>query len=208
MHLPGSRGQQQIEDYYDSSGSITTGGTAQLILPQRKSCSFLLIANVSTGPLMIQVGIRPATAVLTNGVVTSVTVNDAGFGFQVPPDVFFWGGGNANDPMTLGGTMPDWPSPSKAAAGRAIMGASGISGLNVSSIEIDNGGSGYTAAPFVYLRPQRIDPTGVGIPSASVGIPLGANGGNYYVNGTTCPSTAIAIWGATTGQAFTVKWMP
>jgi hypothetical protein len=209
MNLVGSRQQQQIDDYFDYSNTITTGGTAQLCLPQRKSCSKLVIANISNGILLIQIGVMPATATIANGTVSAVSVNDAGFGFQCPPDVFFLGGGNANDPVSYGATMPGWPTPNHQAQGRAIMGASAISGKQINSIEIDNPGSGYTSAPFVYVRAARHDPTGVGLAAnASGSIPLAANGGAYYVNGTACPTTAISIYGATTGQAYTVKWMP
>jgi hypothetical protein len=209
MYWPGTRGQQQIDDMYDYSGSITTGGTAQLLLPQSKSRSFLLIVNTSTLSMNLQFGcgLQP-TAVLTSGVVTSVTVNDVGFGYQLPPDVMFLGGGNANDPVSKGATMPDWPTPPHPAQGRALMTTSAVSGLKVSSIDINDGGVGYTAAPFVFLRANRADPTGVGLPSATAGIPLAANGGNYYVNGTTCPTSAIAIFGSVTGLTYTVKWMP
>ena len=203
MRLIGAKGQQLVDDYYDNSGTITAGGTAQLLLPQRKACSHLVIANNSTGVLMVQFGIRPAVATLTSGVVTSVTVPDAGFGFLYPPTLLFLGGGNINDPtMSTGATMPDWPSVNSPAQARAVLTAGAIS-----SVLLDNGGSGYLAAPYVFIQADRRDPTGVGIPSATVGIPIAA-GGAYYVNGTACPTSAIAIWGATTGQAFTCKWMP
>lgn len=208
MYLPGARGQQQIDDYYDYSGTITTGGVAQLALPQRKSCSFLLVANVSTGILQIQIGVQRAIATISGGAVTGVTVPDAGFGFTKPPAILFGGGGNANDPVTSGGTMPDWPSPYNVAQAAPIMGTSSISGQTIASIALITGGAGYLSAPYVHILADRSDPTGVGIASATAGIPLQASGGSYYVNGTACPSTAISIWGATTGQAYTVKWMP
>lgn len=208
MIRQGSRNQQQIDDYYDYSGTIATGGTAQLLLPQRKSCSHLVIANLSSGAMQVQFGIAPATAVLTSGKVTSVTVNDAGFGFLAPPDIFFFGGGTSGDLVTYGATMPDWPAPPSVASARAIMTSSAISGLQISSIEVDSGGSGYLAPPFVYVRAKRIDPTGVGLASATTGIPLLPNGGSYYINGTACPTSALSIWGASTSQVYTVKWMP
>ena len=209
MYLVGSRGQQQVDDLYDYSGSITTGGTAQLLLPQSKSRSTLLVVNLSSLSMNLQFGCGLApTAVLTSGVVTSVTVNDTGFGYTDAPEVMFLGGGNQGDPQTRGGTMPDWPAPTKPARGRAIMATSALGGLKVSSIEIDDGGAGYLAPPFVYLRALRTDPTGVGLPTAVLGVPLAANGGNLYVNGTTCPSSAIAIFGSVTALPYTVKWMP
>lgn len=202
MQLVGSRAQQQVDDYFDYSGTIATGGTPQLLMPQRKSCSHLVIANLSAEALNIQFGVLPATAGLTNGAVTSVTVNDAGFGFLVPPEVMFLGGGNAGDVATQGATMPDWPAPFRPAKGRAILTAGAIS-----SIEIDDPGSGYLAVPYVAVRASRRDPNGVGIPSATRGIQLPANTGIFVLNGTSCPTVAISVYGGTAGQAYTAKWM-
>ncbi len=208
MILIGARQQTTIDSYFDASGTITTGGTAQLLLPQRKSCSHLVVSNVSTVAMQIQFGVAPAKAVLTNGVVTSVTVSDAGFGFQCAPDVFFFGGGNNGDLTSYGATMPGWPPPANVAVGNAVMGTSSIAGLRINSIALSNGGSGYSAPPFVQVVPSRRDPTGVGLASSSLGIPLQANGGSYYINGTSCPTEAISIWCGTTGAAFTCKWLP
>ncbi len=206
MKFPGIGGQQAIHDYYDASGTIATGGTAQLLLPQRKSCSGLFIQNISPGNLYIQVGVRPATATLTNGVVTSVSVNDAGMLFNQPPQVLFLGGGNQGDPTTYGGSLIGWPTPAHPAKGRAVMtGSAGA--LTIASITVDDGGSGYLVAPYVYILPQRTDPTGVGVPSATAGIAILANGGNFGGFNLTVPTTAISIFGATTGQAYTCKWM-
>ena len=167
-----------------------------------------MIANNSTGVLMLQFGIRGGVATVSGGVVTAVSVADAGFGFNCAPLVELLGGGNANDPATYGATMAGWPAPSDAATAVAVMSASSISGLQVASITVTHGGASYLTAPYVFLRPSRRDPTGVGLPSASVGVPLLPNGGSYYINGTACPTDAIAIFGGTTGQAFTCKWMP
>lgn len=202
MKMVGTAGQQHADDYYDYSGTITTGGTAQLCLPQRKSCSFLMIVNNSSGPLTIEFGLQRATAVLTGTAVSSITLVNNYFGLIYPPTVTILGGGNANDPtMGTGATMPDWPSPFNPAQAVAT-----ISGGSVSAITVSNGGSGYTAPPYVYLTPDRRDPTGVGQCSLTFGSTLTSYGSNYYVNGTMCPTSAISIWGATTGQAYSVKW--
>lgn len=203
MNLIGSRGQQVVDDLYDGSGTIIAGGTPQLVLPQRKSCSLLLIENISDTDMLFQIGIAPATAVLTSGVVTSVTVNDAGFGLLLPPDIEFFGGGNLGDQMSQGATMPDWPSVSRPARAHAV-----LSGGAISSIVVDDGGSGYLAPPFAYVRPKRTDPTGVGIPSATAGILLKAGGGQASFDATMCPTTAISVYCATTGKAYTIKWAP
>jgi hypothetical protein len=213
MKLVGARGQQQQDFLYDYSGSITTGGTAQLCLPQRKSCSFLSIQNTSNSNLFIQLGLRPATATISSGAVTSVAVVDAGFGFQFPPNIFFFGGAlnfpGALPGPNLGATMPGWPAPNAAAQAYAAMATSSISGQSISSIVVTNGGSGYTVAPYVFIQPLYGDPTAAGLPSASatVGILLGGGGGAMTWNASAVPTDAVAIVGATTGQTFTVKWM-
>jgi hypothetical protein len=208
LQLVGSRDQAQQDFYFDASGTIIAGGTAQLLLPQRKSCSHLVIVNNSTGALVVQFGVLPGIATLTGGVVSSVSVPDAGFGFKAAPDIEFLGGGASNDPTTFGATMPGWPAPFNPARGIAVMGTSTLGGLQINSISVTFGGSGYLAPPYVMIRPRRTDPTGVGIPSAAAGIPLTASGGSYSINGTSCPTDAIAIWGATTSQAFACKWLP
>jgi hypothetical protein len=202
MKLVGVRGQQQIDDYFDASGTITAGGTAQLLLAQRKSCSSFFFQNLSTGNLYLQFGLRPATATLTSGVVSSIAVNDAGFGFNAPPSVFIWGGGNANDPASYGGALPGWPSPMHPATAVAT-----ISGGAINAINVTDGGSGYLVAPYVFVQALRSDPTGVGIPSATAGILVPASGGLFSIVDLTCPTTAVAVYGATTGQAYTCKWM-
>jgi len=86
------------------------------------------------------------------------------------------------------------------------MQSSSLGGLEIASIAIDDPGSGYLAAPYVAITADRTDPTGVGIASATEGILLSPTF-SYYLDGTTCVTTAISIWGATNGQAFTAKWM-
>ena len=77
MLLPGSRGQQQRDTFYDFSGTITAGGTPQLLLPERKSTSFLFIQNISSYQMFIKFGSAKAHAVLTNGAVSSVVAASA-----------------------------------------------------------------------------------------------------------------------------------
>ena len=207
MKLLGAGGQQRRDGWYDYSGTIQTGGNAQLLLPQGKSRSFLFIQNNSSGLLAYQVGVGRAIATISGGKVTSVSVSDAGFGFQLAPQIHFLGGGNNGDPTSFGGTMPDWPTPKQPARGIAVMSASSLGGLQISSITITDPGSGYLSAPYVFVQAAREDPTGVGVPSATVGPQLVTSGDNYVADATTCPTDAISIWGATTGQAFTCKWM-
>lgn len=202
MYLSGARGQQQVDNWYNLSGTITAASVSQLLLPQSKSRSFLAIINNSVGTLNIQVGVPAGTATLTSGVVTSITYPDAGFGFLQPPDVLLLGGGNANDPASQGATMPDWPPPSSPAIATAT-----IANGTISAISINFGGSGYLAAPFVFIVPKRTDPNGVGTARATTFL-LASNGGSLLVNGTMCPTAAISIWGGTLGQSFTCYWAP
>lgn len=207
MYLLQSAAQNRVDQLFDASGTITSGGTAQLMLPQSKSRAHLLIVNNSSAVLYIQIGVLPGKATISGGVVTGITVPDVGFGFQAPPDIFIYGGGNSNNLGSFGATMPDWPPPSSAAQAIAVMGSSPISGQNISSITVTSGGSGYLAAPYVNIVAKSYDPTGVGVPSATAGIQIPANGGQIVYNGTTCPTSAISVYGATTGQAYICKWM-
>src|SRR5262249_38636756 len=93
MRLVGS-GQQQRRDFlYSADGTITSGGTAQLVLAQSQSRSFLLLQNLSAGPLYVEIGAARATCTISNGAVASVSVANAGFNYTKPPVVRFLGGG-------------------------------------------------------------------------------------------------------------------
>ena len=214
MLLPGARSQNQRDLYYDNSGTITTGGTAQILLPERKSCSFLFIQNISDTEQYIKFGGAKATAVLTSGVVTSVTMNDKGFNYSLPPTVQFLGGGgksgwNYNDGRFVGCTLPGWPTPDDIATGQAVLAsASPLPGSFVNSITVGHGGSGYLTAPYVFIADNFNDPNGCATPSATSGVELNAGGGSWASNGTTCSTDPIAIYCATTGKAFTCLWLP
>lgn len=208
MYLPGSAGQSAAQhDFYDFSGTIATGGTAQLLLPQRKSCTHLIIANLSNGTMFLQFGLRRSTAAISSGAVSTITLVDAGFGFQVAPAIELLGGGVAGDPATKGATMPGWPAPFRPAQATPIMQASAISGLEIASITVNDGGAGYLVAPYVFVRADRTDPTGVGLPTSGAGVPI-LPGEKLIWNGTACPTSAISILGPDTSAAYTVKWMP
>jgi hypothetical protein len=219
MKLPGSS-QQQIGHYlYRADGTITSGGTAQVILGRSQSRSYLYLQNNSAGPLYAEIGTGGATATLTSGVVTSVTVTNAGIGFSNAPLVRFLGGGNAGNGGYTGLAQPGGAGPnsvlSKVGATQPV-GAVAIAhcvmtgsapNQTISSIVVDYGGAGYVLAPFVLIINSDLDPNGAAIPSNGVGILLGAGGGSKEYNGTVCPTDPVAIWGPTTGQAFTFRWM-
>lgn len=213
MYLVGAAGQQRQDNLYDASGTIAAGGTAQLLLPAAVSRSFLTIQNISDTNMFIKFGAARLTATLTSGVVSSVTVVDGGFGFTIPPVIAALGGGT--DPRMWGNTFvgvgqPGYPAPvagSKNVATahpcqlRAVLTA-GV----VTSVTVEDGGSGYKAAPYLHAYNNQLDPIGCATPSATSGILLLANGGSFFMNGTMCPTDPIAIFGATTGKAFTCVW--
>lgn len=74
-----------------------------------------------------------ATATISGGVVTGITINNGGSGYTTAPTVNFYGGGS----IVNGG--------SKARA------TATISGGVVTGITINNGGSGYTSAPSMII---------------------------------------------------------
>ena len=208
MQLVGAGNQSKYHYKYDASGTITTGGAAQLLLPQSPSRSMLLIQNTSLHNMYVEFGGARAVATITNGVVTSAAVTNAGFNYTKPPLVRFIGGGFAGNSSYLGLNVPMGEGPnSTLGPGRLARARVLLTANAVSSIVIDDGGEGYAIAPFMQLLNSDLDPYGCALPAANVGVYLAPAGGSYYVNGTSCPTDAIAIWGVTTADPFTCKWM-
>lgn len=202
MHLIGARGQIVRDHMFDASGTIIAGTTAQLILPERQQNSSLYLENLSSGNLLFEIGGARATATLTAGVVTSIAVTNAGFGYTVPPNVVFYGGGSAKkNPNYLCPGFPGNICPDHIAQAHAV-----LTGGAVSSIVIDFGGSQYVEPPMVFLQNSDNDPYGCAVPSATSGILLAPTGGAVTFNGTVCTTDAIAVYGATTGQAYCCKY--
>jgi hypothetical protein len=79
--------------------------------------------------------------------------------------------------------------------------------LSISSIVINDPGAGYAIAPYVFIMNSDLDPYGCAAPSATSGMLLSSNSAPYILNGTSCFTDAIAVFGATTGQAFLCRWM-
>ena len=201
MKLVGSGGQHVSHYMYDASGAVTTGGTAQLILPKAQARSFLMIENTSAGNLLFEFDGARATATLTSGAVSSTSITNAGFGYVKAPIVRFWGGGGPVGVPAYGGVgMPGEFAPQIPATGIAV-----LSGATVGSITITNPGVGYLTAPYVQLINSDLDPVGCAVPSATVGLLLAANG-SFTFNGTYCPTGTVSVFGASTGQAFVCKY--
>lgn len=210
MYLVGAQGQRVAHPMYDASGTITAGGTAQLVLPKARSRSAFLFQNTSTATMYLEFDGARATATLTNGTVTSCAITNAGFGFTSPPLITFLGGGFDNPnkiapTFTIAG-LPDYPAPSNFAQAHCVMGGAAPN-QTVSSIVIDNPGAKYSYPPYVLLTNDPSDPYGCAIPSTGVGI-LMPSGGLYSVNGTSCGTGSVSVYCGTTSATYACKYMP
>src|SRR5580658_5415673 len=100
MQLQGAGYQSRADILYDASGTITTGGTPQLLLGRSFSRSYLFIQPIGAASIFIKFGCARAHATVSNGKVTAITVDDAGNGFSFPPDIeLLGGGGNDGGPF-------------------------------------------------------------------------------------------------------------
>jgi hypothetical protein len=201
MHLPGIRGQASPTPFLDFSGSVTTGGTAQIVAPQQIGRSYLYFKNTSTADMWVGFGGARATATLSSGAVSSVTVTNAGFNYTFAPQVVFLGGGRSNALADGVGGGATFPAPSNPATAHCNM-AAGVALNKVNTITVDNAGSGYLAAPYVYLFSDPRDPFGVYLPAASSGILLAAASVPFVMDASICTTDAISVFGGTTGQTF------
>jgi hypothetical protein len=189
--------QQNLTPVYRADGSIAAGGTPQLILPRAAPRSSIIIQNTSaSNTIYLEFGCARATATLTNGAVTSITVTNAGFGFTYPPSVHFLGGGNPLNGRDLGLGYPNQDAPSNYAAAHCVLSSGAIS-----SIVIDNPGSGYAHAPYVQLLNDPNDNYGSAVPSATVGYKLTA-GSVFRESYNVVTTDTIAVYGGTTGDSW------
>jgi hypothetical protein len=189
--------QQVLTPVYRADGTIASGGTPQLILPRAAPRSSILIQNTSaTDTITIEFGCARATATVSGGKVTAVTVTNAGFGFTYAPSVHFLGGGNISNGRDLGLGYPNQYAPSNVATAHCV-----LSGGAISSIVIDNPGSGYDCAPYVQLLNDPNDNNGCAVPSATSGFKLAA-GASLYQAYNVVTTDSIAVYGANTGNSW------
>jgi hypothetical protein len=193
---PGIRNQTQLDDLLDFSGTITTGGAAQIVLPQQLRRLSLSIWNTSAANMTVGIGPPRPTATLSSSTVGSITVGNAGIGYTVPPVVRLLGGIVDGDYQT---------APSHPATAHAT-----LSGTGIGSITVDDPGIGYKVAPLIYLENPIVGPFGyLGggcfLPSISAGIPLPPGGGLNFGGSLLVPASALAVWGTNTNDAFAVK---
>ena len=212
MRIPGTKAQTAIDPLYDASGTITSGSAPQLVRPMVPSCSHFIFQNLSsTATMYLDFGSARATAALTSGVISSITVTNGGFGFTYPPIVRFSGGGYGQNTKNLGLNQPGGDGPNSAVkAGRGAKAHAVLTAGVVTSIVIDDPGAGYAIAPYVFLLNTTDDPYGCASPqtSSTIGgaIQVGA-GQSYYVNGTVCPTDPVAVFSSTASAPYTFKWM-
>jgi len=189
--------QQNLIPIYRADGTIAAGGTPQLILPRAAPRSSIIIQNTSTSDtIYLEFGCARATATVSGGKVTAVTVTNAGFGFTYAPSVHFLGGGNLLNGRDLGVGYPNQNAPSNYATAHCV-----LSGGAISSIVIDNPGSGYDCAPYVQLLNDPNDNYGCAVPSATVGYKLTA-GSVFRESYNVVTTDTIAVYGGTTGDSW------
>lgn len=189
--------QQNLTPVYRADGVIASGGTPQLILPRAAPRSSILIQNTSASDtITLEFGCARATATVSGGKVTAITVTNAGFGFTYPPIVRFLGGGNLLNGRDLGLGYPNQLSPTNYATAHCVLTSGAIS-----SIVIDNAGSGYDCAPYVQLLNDPNDNNGAAVPSATSGFKL-APGASLYQAYNVVTTDAISVYGASTGDSW------
>jgi hypothetical protein len=199
---PGIRGQTSLDDLVDFSGTITAGGTSQLVLPQQLRRLSLFIQNLhASAQLNVGMGPPRPVASISGGAVTSISVSsNAGLGYSVPPVVRILGGVFDGDYQT---------APSQVATAYATLSSPGPTGT-IASITVDHGGSGYQVAPLIYLENQINGPFGTlggGAfnPTATTGIALPAGQSMNFNGAFLTPTSALVLYGPTTGQGFCLK---
>ncbi len=211
MYFQNTKAQVRSDPIYDASGVIASGGT-QLVLPVHQSRAHFFFQNNGSHAMWLEFGSARATATITNGAVSSIAVTNAGFNFTYPPIVRFAGGGDAGNSQFLGLNQPGGEGPNSKliqaspATAHCTLTSSAVSLNKVNTIVVDEGGSGFVIAPYVFIMNSELDPYGCAVPSSGVGIQLASSGGNIWYNGTACPTDSVSVFG-TAADAFTCKWM-
>lgn len=191
MLLQGMRGQPNLDSALDFSGSIATGGAAQLALNQQPGRCYLYLQNTSSAILTVGMGPATATATLSGETVSSVAVANKGIGYTVPPQVLFLGGQYPGDLQH---------APSDSAKGFAV-----LSSDTIKSVTVSHAGSGYSVAPYVlFVNPAPSLGGGAYLPSASAGIVLSTNAA-LIMETSFVTTDPIAVYGDTTGQTYVCK---
>jgi len=203
---PGGNNPQSIDQYVDKTiyGPTAPGYTStdQRIAGPGQVVKTASASSVGTGYVTNDIVIltggndgsvvtATATATVSSGVVTAVTLNSAGSGYTIPPTVILYGGGGTGAVVT------------------ATLSGGGVS----STFTINNGGSGYTSAPTVVFA------TGNNIPAqatvtASAGVVSALTLTNQGSGYQSVPTGFVKLTGAgtsVTGGTYTIgggAWLP
>ena len=208
-------GDQHVRHFtYYADGQIASATLPQLVLPENTSRSSVFFMNTSSAIMWYGFGSARATCTISGGAVATVTITNAGFGFTRAPLVQFLGGGTLNqqgiipaNSSYVGAGGPGFPSPSNVATGHAV-----LTGSTVSSIVIDNPGSGYVTAPYVFVYNSVLDPNGCFDPSALQNAAAGSGfqlypGQSVYESHTAVTTDPLAVFCATLTSTFACRWM-
>lgn len=201
MHLTGTQNQISRDTLF--CADVTLTGSAQLVLAQSLSRGFLMLQNIGSHAMQVEFGSARGVATISSGGVSSVAVSNAGFNFTKPPVVRFFGGGNNGNSSYLGLNQANGASPSHVAQAHAV-----LTGGAVSSIVVDDPGSGYVIAPYVFIYDSDLDPYGAALPSATSGIVLPANmSAPISFQGVFCTTDPISVLG-TADDILVCRWAP
>lgn len=204
MRLPGVRGQIGTRDLsFRADGTIASATLPQLVLPEAWQRSFFQFQNLSTHTMFLEFGSARAHCALTSGAVTSITVDNGGFGFTIPPTVQFLGGGNGGNTAVIGTGDPFGPAPNHPAQAHAVLTAGAVS-----SIVIDDPGIGYQAVPYVRLVNSNLDFIGCADPSIGGGSGMSVAAGVLITDkDLTVPTDQVAVFCGTISSAFFCRYM-
>ncbi len=208
MKLQGAELQQKRHYLY--AADITMTGSAQLVLGQSQARSLLKLKNIGINAMWIEFGGARATATLTSGAVTGISLTNVGFNYTKPPLVRFLGGGYAGNSSFLGLGQPNAAAPNSMAnlTGRPAVAVALLSGGAVNSFTIEDGGAGYATPPYVQLINSDLDPNGVALPASGapgVGWQL-APGEAMSFEASACTTDAVSVVG-TLGDILVARWM-
>jgi hypothetical protein len=209
MRFPGTRGQLGTRDLsYRADGTVLSATLPQLILPEQWQRAHLKFQNTSTATMYLEFGSARAHATLTNGQVTSVTMDNQGFGFTLPPRVEFLGGGGDSNSTRIGTGDPYGPSPNIAPRNRHAKAHANVVGGAITSISIDDPGNGYLVAPYVRLTNSPLDFIGCADPSVGGGSGCILYPSQWFLDeDLTVPTEQVALFCGTLGATYFCRYL-
>jgi hypothetical protein len=111
MYLPNAKGQQSRHFLFDASRTICCWRNPAIATAESKSRAGLHLQQSVNRQSVAGIWRRAGAATLTSGVVTSLTITNAGFGYTFAPEVHIMGGGPGVGPPSRAAGFPDYPAP-------------------------------------------------------------------------------------------------